>query len=63
MKFFEENFNFSLTHHQKEKDASALIQALKDINLKKRYFKLRLQYQQDHANETTIEAFNQIFKA
>ncbi|EGQ2729099.1 accessory Sec system glycosylation chaperone GtfB [Staphylococcus pseudintermedius] len=48
---------------EKEKDASALIQALKDINLKKRYFKLRLQYQQDHANETTIEAFNQIFKA
>ncbi|HAR5840823.1 TPA: accessory Sec system glycosylation chaperone GtfB, partial [Staphylococcus pseudintermedius] len=48
---------------EKEKDASALIEALKDINLKKRYFKLRLQYQQDHANETTIEAFNQIFKA
>lgn len=46
----------------KENEAAELIQALKDINRKKRYFKVRQHYQQTHANETTVDTFNQVFK-
>ncbi|HHU6751664.1 TPA: accessory Sec system glycosylation chaperone GtfB [Staphylococcus pseudintermedius] len=42
--------------------ASGLIQAIKDVHLKKRYFKIRKTYQQTHANETTIKAFNAVYQ-
>ncbi|HEC2146784.1 TPA: accessory Sec system glycosylation chaperone GtfB [Staphylococcus delphini] len=42
--------------------AAALIQAIKDVHLKKRYFKVRKMYQQNHANETTIHAFNKVYQ-
>lgn len=38
----------------------ALQQALKDIQQKKRYFKVRLNYQKQHVNEITSKTFKQI---
>ncbi|HEC2157903.1 accessory Sec system glycosylation chaperone GtfB [Staphylococcus delphini] len=46
----------------KENQAADLIQAVKDVHLKKRYFKVRKDYQQQHANETTVEAFNAVYQ-
>ncbi|PTF05454.1 accessory Sec system glycosylation chaperone GtfB, partial [Staphylococcus cohnii] len=36
----------------------ALKEALKDIQKKKRYFKVRETYQQQHVNQTDIKTFN-----
>ncbi|MEJ7542409.1 accessory Sec system glycosylation chaperone GtfB [Staphylococcus intermedius] len=47
----------------KENQAADLIQAVKDVHLKKRYFKVRKDYQQKHANETTVEAFNAVYQS
>ncbi|AVQ34056.1 accessory Sec system glycosylation chaperone GtfB [Staphylococcus muscae] len=44
----------------KENRAAHLIEALKDIQRKKRYFKVRLNYQKSHAHEITDKAFNQV---
>ncbi|RTX81333.1 accessory Sec system glycosylation chaperone GtfB, partial [Staphylococcus schleiferi subsp. schleiferi] len=44
----------------KEDEAAALKQALRDVHLKKRYFKVRQNYQKAHANEITVKQFKTI---
>ncbi|AKS72697.1 glycosyl transferase family 8 [Staphylococcus schleiferi] len=44
----------------KEDEAAALKQALRDVYLKKRYFKVRQNYQKAHANEITVKQFKTI---
>ncbi|ARJ50752.1 accessory Sec system glycosylation chaperone GtfB [Staphylococcus lutrae] len=44
----------------KDNEAADLKQALRDIHLKKRYFKVRQHYQKVHANEVSVDTFNEI---
>ncbi|MCS4487337.1 accessory Sec system glycosylation chaperone GtfB [Staphylococcus americanisciuri] len=45
---------------EKGENAAQLIQVLKDIQLKKRYFQVRHNYQKSHVHEITRKAFNQV---
>lgn len=66
MGYHENAHNLGVTAREnlfdKEGNAAQLIQALKDIQLKKRYFKVRHDYQKAHVHEITTKGFNAVME-